>query len=95
MASCATPVIHVLCFRCITCVEMHMYHMCSRYTCNTNMYIIYTYITHVVLHMQYMFMIYTYYTCSSTHVIHVYDIHLHYMCETCILQVFYTCIKGV
>ncbi len=45
--------------------------------------------------MQYMSMIYTYIThaCSSTYVMHVYDIYLYYMCETCILQVFYTCIS--
>ncbi len=36
MASCATPVIDVWCFRCITCVEIQVYYMCSRYTCNIN-----------------------------------------------------------
>ncbi len=67
---CATPVIYMWGFRCITCVEKQVYYMCNTF-----------------IHQSY--------ACSVTHVIHVYDTHLNYMCETCVLQVFYTCITDL
>ncbi len=36
-----------------------------------------------------------YYTRISTYIMHMITIQLYYLCETCALQVFYTCIKGV
>ncbi len=36
MTNCATPVIHMWRFRCILCVEIQMYYICSRYMCNTH-----------------------------------------------------------
>ncbi len=83
MASGATPVIHVSCFRCITCVKIQVYYMCSRYMCNNMFYkckcIEYTYITHVVLHLYYMCKIYTCITCVK---------QVYYRCFTHVLQVY-------
>ncbi len=36
MSSCATPVIHVWCFRCIPHVQIQVYYMCRRYMSNTH-----------------------------------------------------------
>ncbi len=36
MASCASPVIDCGVFRCITCVEIQLYYMFSRYMYNTH-----------------------------------------------------------
>ncbi len=52
MASCATPVIYVWCFRCITCIEIQVYYMCSRCICNTH-------VPHNIIH------VYMIYTCSK------------------------------
>ncbi len=67
MANCATPVIQVYCFMCITCVEIQVYYMCSRYmlyTCNTCG--IYTCITCVIYLKHCM-----YYSCVIIHVWHI------------------------
>ncbi len=42
MASCATPVMHVWCFMCITCVEK-LYYTCICYTCNTPVFLLILY----------------------------------------------------
>ncbi len=72
MARCATPLIHVWCCTCITCIE-HVYYTYIYYrSCNT----------HIFLYMQYM------YNCIKDVVPYIKYMCRIYMCITCVKHVY-------
>ncbi len=111
MVNCATPVIHVWCCMCITCIE-HMYYTYIRYTCIVPVFLqdIHLYYTCIPTHILYLYFyrIYTcithvflhmYCTCISTGytpVLHKYSYtYISCVCYTPVFHVWNMCITGV
>ncbi len=62
MASCATPVIYVWCFRCITCVEIQVYYIVADICIIYMFYTWITYVLHMFIHVLQMYELHVQYT---------------------------------
>ncbi len=95
MVNCATPVIHVWCCMCITCIE-HMYYTYIRYTCIVPVFLqdIHLYYTCIPTHILYLYF-YRIYTCITQVFLHIYFMCMLYTCISCLKHVYYRCSQHI